>query len=235
MELYLLPSILAPDTQANVIPNEVREAIKNTQFFLVEEIRTARRFISSLRLGITIEDLHFEICDKKTNIATVKAQLQKFQESGAKQVGVLSEAGCPGVADPGAIAVQAAYALGYNVKPLVGPSSILLTLMGSGFSGQNFAFNGYLPIDKASAGKEILRLNNLAQKGQTQLFMETPFRNDGMLSLLSQTLPSNTPLCIGADLTGANQLLATKTIADWLKQKPSLHKRPCMFALGTLS
>jgi 16S rRNA (cytidine1402-2'-O)-methyltransferase len=232
MDIYLLPSVLAPDTQANVIPNEVREAIRTTKFFLVEEVRTARRFISSLKLGVQIDELVFEICDKKTSVGQAKDFLQKFQKAGATQVGVLSEAGCPGVADPGAIAVQAAFTLQYRVKPLVGPSSILLTLMGSGFSGQNFAFNGYLPIDKANAIKEIQRLNILAQKGQTQLFMETPFRNDSMLGLLAQTLPSNTLLCIGADLTGSNELIATKTLADWLKQKPALHKRPCMFALG---
>jgi 16S rRNA (cytidine1402-2'-O)-methyltransferase len=203
--------------------------IRNTEYYFVENIRTTRRFISELKVGKVIDQLHFFELDKDTSLAQVK---QYFKEIPPQQnIGVISEAGCPGVADPGALAVQVAHQIGMKVVPLVGPSSILLGLMASGFSGQSFVFHGYLPIEKVERSKKIKSLEQEAKKGQTQIFMETPFRNNQLLEDLFANLGGASLLCIACNVTAADEMIQTKSINDWKKQKPDLHKKPTMFLL----
>jgi 16S rRNA (cytidine1402-2'-O)-methyltransferase len=228
-KLYLIPVPLAENSAQNVLPTQVVETIQSLQVFFVENVRTARRFISSLRLGIKIEDLTFIELDKKTPLSETYEQLSSLEQD----AGIMSEAGCPGIADPGAVAVSLAHQIGMQVVPLTGPSSIILTIMASGMSGQSFAFHGYLPIDKAQRKKSIQQLEKDAlTRRQTQVFMETPFRNNPMLDAILDTCHPDTLLCIGANLTGQDEFIQTMTIAKWKKQKPDLHKIPTIFALG---
>lgn len=230
-KLFLIPTILAEDTSEKVINQGVKEVIKNVRYFLVENIRTARRFISSLKLGINIEELHFEVLDKKTKEADLAKMMQPLFEG--NDVGVMSEAGCPGIADPGSIAVAFAHQKEIEVVPLSGPSSMFLALMGSGFNGQSFAFHGYLPIDKKERIQAVknLEAESLKQK-RTQIFMETPFRNNQLLEDLLQHLHPNTLLCIAKNLTGSDEFIQTKPIRDWKKIKLDLHKVPVVFVLS---
>lgn len=228
--LFLIPSILAPDTSETVLSPQIKEVIRETDYYFVENVRTTRRFISELKVGKVIDQLHFFELDKDTPLAKVKQYFKEVPEG--KSIGVISEAGCPGVADPGALAVQVAHQIGMKVVPLVGPSSILLGLMASGFSGQSFVFHGYLPIDKVERSKKIKILENDSRKGQTQIFMETPFRNNQLLDDLLNNLASSTFLCIACNVTGSDEFIQTKSIADWKKQKPDLHKKPTMFLLS---
>ncbi|PWJ58762.1 16S rRNA (cytidine1402-2'-O)-methyltransferase [Dyadobacter jejuensis] len=228
--IYLIPTVLAADTASGVLPAEVSEVIKNIDIFFVENLRTARRFISSLRLGKVIDQLEFWELDKKTPSQITWERLQNLKGS----AGIISEAGCPGVADPGAVAVEMAHQLGYTVKPLVGPSSILLALMGSGMNGQSFAFHGYLPIDKAERKTVIKQLEKeSAQRGQTQIFMETPFRNNQLLAAILDTAAPNSRLCIASNLTAPDEFIRTMAVKDWKKNVPELHKQPTIFLLST--
>lgn len=227
--LFLIPTMLAPETADAVLSPQIKEVIRNTEYYFVENIRTARRFISELKVGKVIDQLHFFELNKDTSLAQVK---QYFKEIPPQQnIGVISEAGCPGVADPGALAVQVAHQIGMKVVPLVGPSSILLGLMASGFSGQSFVFHGYLPIEKVERSKKIKSLEQEAKKGQTQIFMETPFRNNQLLEDLFTNLGGASLLCIACNVTAADEMIQTKSINDWKKQKPDLHKKPTMFLL----
>jgi 16S rRNA (cytidine1402-2'-O)-methyltransferase len=228
--LYLIPSVIAENTEKQVLSPQMIDVCRHTKFYLAENIRTSRRFISSLGLGIDIPELDFSLLDKKTPEAEVPALLQPLLEG--KDMGVLSEAGCPGVADPGARAVSWAHKKGIRVLPLVGPSSILLALMASGFSGQSFVFHGYLPIKSADRVKALKQLEREAHAGQTQIFMETPYRNHHLLEDLLQNCQPNTLLCIASGLTGEEELVKTMTVAGWRKQKPDLHKIPTIFLLG---
>ncbi|MCP4521878.1 MAG: SAM-dependent methyltransferase [Cytophagales bacterium] len=231
MTLFLLPTVLAPKTEKEVLAPHVLETIKELDCFLVENIRSARRFISSLRLGKVIEDLQFEVVDKKTKPEVIDKIFKKFK---GKDIGVLSEAGCPGVADPGALAVAYAHRKEIKVVPLVGPSSILLSLMASGMNGQSFAFHGYLPIDKKDRVLKIKELEkNLYHKNQTQLFIETPFRNNQLLKDLLENCHNNTLLCVACDVTSEDEFIETRPVHEW-KQKKGLdfHKRPTIFLLG---
>jgi len=231
MKLILIPCPIAENTAATSLAPEVAAHLAQCQHFLVENIRTARRFISELKLGITIDSLTFEILDKDTQKKTILDFLNKHQNE--TYIGVISEAGCPGVADPGALAVGIAQEMGIEVVPLVGPSSILLALMGSGFSGQNFAFHGYLPIEKPARIKRMEQLVQLTEKtGETHIFIETPYRNNGLLEDMIQHLPGNTLVAIGANLQGEGGFIQTKTLKDWSAQKPELHKIPCIFLFG---
>jgi 16S rRNA (cytidine1402-2'-O)-methyltransferase len=229
-KLYLIPNVLAENTAPQVITPQVREVIKNTSYFLVENARTARRFISSLKLKITIENLNMEILDKKTKEHQVKQLMAPVFRG--HDMGVISEAGCPGIADPGALAVTFAHQKGIQVIPLSGPSSMFLALMGSGFNGQSFAFLGYIPIDKKSRTEAIREIERDSFKyGRTQIFMETPFRNNPLLEDLKNTLHPNTKLCIAKNLTGADEFIQTKTIGEWKKTKIDLHKVPTVFLI----
>ncbi|MBT0809876.1 SAM-dependent methyltransferase [Litoribacter ruber] len=229
--LYLIPSVLAEDTAGKVITPQVKELLPHIQHYAVENLRTARRYISSLRLGITIEDLQMDILDKKTKPHQLDQLLKPLMEG--HDMGVVSEAGCPGIADPGAVAVDFAHRKGIKVVPLTGPSSMFLALMASGFSGQSFAFHGYLPIDKKAKIEAIKNLEQEALKlRRTQIFMETPFRNNALLEDLKTTLHPNTRLCIAKNITGSDEMIVTKTIAEWKKSKIELHKIPTVFLIG---
>ena len=231
MKLVLIPCPISEQTAAQVLPDEVRQAVLETKHFLVENVRTARRFISELKLGIQIDELTFEILDKDTERKTVVDFFKKH--STAELIGVISEAGCPGVADPGALAVAIAQEMGIEVLPLVGPSSILLALMASGFSGQQFRFHGYLPIDRAARIRRIEALQKDVEKtGETQLFIETPYRNNAMLDDLIQQLPGNQLLAIGCNIQDPLGFTQTKSLQHWSTEKPDLHKKPCIFLLG---
>jgi len=182
-KLYLIPTTIADNSADKVISSYVRETIKPIRFFLVEDIRTARRYLSSLSIYESIEELYFNILDKNTTEAELPKIMSPLFEG--KPVGVISESGCPGVADPGALAVQYAHQNGIKVEPMVGPSSILLALMASGLNGQRFAFNGYLPVETNEAAQAIKKFENDSRsKNQTQIFIETPYRNNALIGHL---------------------------------------------------
>jgi 16S rRNA (cytidine1402-2'-O)-methyltransferase len=228
MTLFLIPTILAPDTQETVLPPQIKEIVSELNVFFVEELRTARRFISSLKLNKVIDDITFYELNKDTPPDQTLAQLKKLKTD----AGIISEAGCPGIADPGAVAIGFAHQLGHKVVPLVGPSSILMALMASGFNGQSFTFNGYLPIDKQLRIKSLQALEQIAKKKQqTQIFMETPFRNNQLLEDVLQNLNSETLLCIASNVTAEDEFIKTLRIKDWQKSKPDLHKKPTIFLL----
>lgn len=232
VQLYLIPTIIAEATVFDVLPNQIGNAIKAIDCFLVEEIRTARRFISSLKLGVTIESLDFVVMDKKSDRNDVLSTIKRWQTAG-KNIGVLSEAGCPGIADPGAMAVSIAHQLGIKVVPLVGPSSIFLALMASGFSGQSFVFHGYLPIDKEARAQKLKTLEQNASKlNQSQIFMETPFRNQSFFNDMLQHLQPDTELCLAVDITGKNEFIKTQKAIDWRKSGYTLGKMPAIFIIG---
>lgn len=228
MTIFLIPTILAPDTQNSVLSPQIIEVITRLDTLFVEDIRTARRFISSLKVGKVIDELTFYELNKDTPQEQTLAQLKKLKFD----AGIISEAGCPGIADPGAVAVGFAHQLGYKVRPLVGPSSILLALMASGFNGQSFTFNGYLPIEKAAKIKALKSLEQTARsKQQTQIFMETPYRNNQLIEDVLQNLGSETLLCIAANITAEDELIKTLPVKEWKKQKPDLHKKPTIFLI----
>ncbi|WP_317132499.1 SAM-dependent methyltransferase [Hymenobacter baengnokdamensis] len=232
--LYLLPTPLAEGTAPQVLPPQVVAAVTWLPYFLVENLRTARRFVKEVAPHRVIEDIRFVLIDKDSTAAQVKAALEPLLKENIA-AGVLSEAGCPGIADPGAALAQEAHRLGLAVRPLVGPSSILLTLMGSGLNGQRFAFHGYLPIEKAARIAAIKALDKeAAQRDQSQLCIETPYRNDQLLSDLLAHLSPSTRLCVAADLTAPTEYLRTLPVAEWrrLPALPPLHKRPAVFAWG---
>jgi 16S rRNA (cytidine1402-2'-O)-methyltransferase len=196
----------------------------------VENEKTARKFLKEAGLKTPQNELIIHDYGKHNRADGTGAFFIGLQAG--NDVGLMSEAGCPGIADPGADIVEKAHRMGIRVVPLVGPSSILLALMGSGFNGQSFTFHGYLPIDKIERSKRIKELESLAIKNdQTQLFIETPFRNNPMLEEILKTCNPTTKLCIAADLTAETELLQTKTIEQWRKKVPELHKRPTIFLL----
>lgn len=229
--LYLIPTPLADDTADFVLPPTIREVIEKTDVYFVENVRTARRFISGLKTNRVIDETTFFDLDKDTPPADTRRQIQELMER-KRNAGVLSEAGCPGVADPGAVVVGMAHTLGWRVEPLVGPSSIVLALMASGMSGQSFVFHGYLPIEKQDRVRAIRFLEKEAQERlQTQIFMETPYRNDALFADVVANCHPNTRLCIACNLTAPDAFVRTLTIRDWKKQVPDLRKKPTVFLL----
>ena len=228
--IYLIPTELAPSTGSQVLGQKALDIIKQLDTFLVEDIRTSRRFISSLRLGLTIEELDFHELDKKTGTEKINEYIKLVQAG--KSVGVMSEAGSPGVADPGAALVAKAHELGLKVQPLVGPSSFLLSLMASGMNGQRFRFHGYLPIDRTKRQAALLALDKDArQLKEAQMFMETPYRNNHMLEDILGVCQKHTRLCIASDITGDGEQIKTLTIAQWKGKKLDLYKIPTVFVL----
>jgi 16S rRNA (cytidine1402-2'-O)-methyltransferase len=228
MKLFLIPTVLAPDTNDKVLSPQIIEVIREVNVFFVEEIRTARRFISSLKINKIIDEITFHELNKDTPESETFNQLKNLKTD----AGIISEAGCPGIADPGAVAAGIAHNLGIQVVPLVGPSAILMALMASGMNGQSFVFHGYIPIDKSLKIKELHRIENEAKKrNQTQIFMETPFRNNALLEDILQNCNNETRLCIACNVTANDEFIQTKTIKDWKKQKPDLHKKPTVFLI----
>lgn len=234
MKLYLIPIPLAENALDSLSPM-VKQTVLITQYYLVENIRTARRFISSLKVGVDISQLTFFEVNKDTNLQKLTEYFKQIPPEA--NVGVMSEAGCPAVADPGSLAVSYAHLHHIQVIPLVGPSSILLALMASGLNGQSFAFQGYLPIDRSERSKAIKNLEKESkQKKQTQIFIETPYRNNHVLEQLVNDLQGETFICIAANLTGENELVISKKVKEWKsdlakKQLPDLHKQPTIFIL----
>lgn len=227
-KLYLIPTIISESTQEKVIPVMVREALPVISHFLAEDIRTARRYLSSLKIYPSIEALHFEVLNKDTSISQL-SELMAPLKAGIN-MGVISESGCPGVADPGALAVQHAHQQNIQVVPLVGPSSILLALMASGLNGQRFAFHGYLPIEPKEAALALKELEKESkQKNQTQIFIETPYRNNSVFEYCLKNLHPETMLSVAFDLTGQHESVQTMRIMDWSKQKHIWAKSPAVF------
>ena len=229
-KLYLIPTPLGENGD-HVLPQYVKDIIHQLDLFIAEKAKTARRYIKTTAHPKAISDLTFWELNKRTDY-NEWSQYLKEAEVG-NNIGLLSEAGCPGVADPGAEIVKLAHQKSIEVIPLVGPSSILLALMASGMNGQSFAFHGYLSPKKEIIGKDLKRLEQVAQKAkQTQLFIETPYRNKQLVEQAFKVLSSKTRFCIAMDLTLPNEYVVTKTIGDWRKSKlPELHKRPAVFLL----
>lgn len=227
-KLYLIPTTIADNTQQQVIPNQVKDTLAGIKHFLAEDLRTARRYLSSLKIYPSIEELQFDVLNKETLPATI-AQLMQPLANGFN-LGVISESGCPGVADPGALAVAYAHAHGFQVVPLVGPSSILLALMASGLNGQQFAFNGYLPVDANEASKKIKELERESKlKNQTQIFIETPYRNNAVFMHLVKNLSPNTRLTVALDITGQQEVITTQPVSVWKSRSVEWPKAPAVF------
>ena len=228
--VYLLPAVLSNDDEAlKAIPAYVTEAVKACTVFFAENEKTARRYFKKLRREMVIDNYAWHTIHKAED--DVKAVFITCLKEG-KTVGIVSEAGCPGIADPGQILIDVAQQHKAIIKPLVGPSSVLLALMGSGLNGQNFAFHGYLPIDSLERKKKIKELETESlQKKCTQIFIETPYRNNALLADILQTCKALVKLCIASELTGANQKITTQTVGQWKAQPPQLHKIPVIFLL----
>lgn len=226
--VYLIPSVI--DEQAiETIPAYVLDKVKECQVFFVENERTARRFLKSLWKEMKIDDYEWFTIHKAEE--ELKSNFVSRLRAG-KNVGIISEAGCPGVADPGQVLVEAAQSLGVVVKPLVGPSSVLLALMASGMNGQRFRFVGYLPIDASKRMKALRDLEGVSARDScTQIFIETPYRNNQMLDTILKCCDPGTRLCIAASITSPDEFIHTKSIGEWKKQKPDLHKKPVIFLL----
>ncbi len=230
-KLYLIPSPLGEGDPREVLGGGVFDAIANIRTFVVEEIRTARRFLSAAGLKGRIDSLEFYELNEHTAAADAAGYVA-LMESG-QDVGLISEAGLPAVADPGGILVAAAHENGIEVVPLVGPSSLMMALMSSGMNGQSFAFTGYLPVKPAERRARLLELEKLARRtGQTQIIIETPYRNDALLADMLQTLSPSSRICIAADITLGDAFIRTRTVERWRKDVPAIGKRPCVFVLS---
>jgi len=226
--VYLIPTVLS-EGATECLPAYLLDAVKTCSVFFVENERTARRYLKLLWKEMVIDDYEW-FNMKEVNAEVSAAFQQKLKEE--KTIGIISEAGCPGVADPGQALVNLAQQKGVAVKPLVGPNSILLALMGSGMNGQSFQFVGYLPIDIANRAKTIKNLETESkQKNCTQIFIETPYRNNQLLETLLKTCHPQTQICVAADLTGKEEFIKTKTAQQWKNAIPQLHKRPVIFLL----
>ena len=226
--LYMIPLPIA-DGMLNTLSPKVGETVLTIKHYFVENVRTARRFLKALHPSIVIDDLHFSEIDKHKGPDT--NQLKQWLNNGYA-VGVMSESGCPGIADPGAEMASVAQNIGANVIPLSGPNSLLLALMASGLNGQSFAFNGYLPVKEPARSQRIKQLEQISKKeNQTQLFIETPYRNNNMVDDLLKNCQEQTRVCIAQNVTAENEYIKTKTVASWKKQKPTLEKLPAVFLL----
>lgn len=226
--VYLIPSVL-DDAATHTIPAYIIDAVKNCQVIFAENERTARRFLKSICKEIIIDNYEW-FTIHKAEAEVLASFKQKLKEE--KNIAIISEAGCPGIADPGQILVEAAQLLNAVVKPLVGPSSILLALMASGMNGQQFEFIGYLPIDNAERVKRIKELELSSEKNtSTKIFIETPYRNNQLIETVLKNCKGSTRFCIAAELTGTGEFIKTKTVADWRKEKTDFHKKPVIFLL----
>jgi len=229
--LYMIPITLGDSPIQQVIPEFNNKIINEIDVYVVENIKSARRFLKRAGIIKPISELTFFELNKRTEVTDLPTFLAPIAEG--KNIGVLSEAGCPGIADPGADIVDLAQRSKIKVTPLVGPSSILLSLMASGFNGQSFCFNGYLPKDQKDRSRKIKELERLVKtKEQTQLFIETPYRNMHVYEDLLNTCFNTTKLCIAVDITMSNEKITTKTIEEWKKIQINLQKRQCIFLIG---
>lgn len=229
-KLYLIPTRLGDNAPLEVLPISIKKIIETVDDYIVENEKTARRFIKKISSNKSQESLNIHIINKYTEASELPSYLNPCLNG--NPVGVLSEAGCPGVADPGAEIVKIAHEKDIQVVPLVGPSSILLALMSSGMNGQNFAFNGYLPIDKSERKSALKKLERISfEHNQSQLFIETPYRNNKMLEEICMSLHNNTRVCIACDITLPTEYIKTQTVKDWKHTNIDLHKRPSIFII----
>ncbi|EKT4498152.1 SAM-dependent methyltransferase [Flavobacterium psychrophilum] len=229
-KLYLIPTTLGEMNADDVLPQTIKRAIDFIDYYIVENEKTARKSIKMVHADKKQSELKLFLLNKHTDSKEHLDFIKPLLEG--HNVGLMSEAGCPGVADPGAVIVKIAHEKGIQVVPLVGPSSILLALMASGMNGQSFTFNGYLPIDKSEKKQAIKGLEKLSfDKNQSQLFIETPYRNNKLLEDILQTLQPNTLLCIACDITLPTEYIKTMNVNLWKKQKIDLHNRPCIFII----
>ena len=229
-KLYLIPTTLGEMDPHDVLPQTVKRAIDFIDDYIVENEKTARKFIKSIHPEKVQSSLRLSALNKRTEASEYNAMIKPCLNG--MNIGLMSEAGCPGVADPGAVIVKLAHENGIQVVPLVGPSSILLAMMGSGMNGQSFAFNGYLPIDKGDKKNALKSFENLSStKKQSQIFIETPYRNNKLVEDLLQMLQPNTHLCIATDITLPTEFIKTLRVADWKKTKVDLHNRPTIFII----
>lgn len=229
--LYLIPNTLGECETSNVLPAINIDIIRKIKHFIVEDVRTARRFLKKVDSNINIDELQFYTLNKHTSPNELSSYLEPLEKG--FDMGVISEAGCPAIADPGAEVVKMAQTKNLKVVPLVGPSSILLGLMASGFNGQSFAFVGYLPIQGNERTQRIKQLEKRAKtENQSQIFIETPYRNQKLLSEILSSCQGNTKLCIACDITLESEYIKTKSINEWKKSTlPDLNKRPSIFIL----
>ncbi|MFT5761918.1 MAG: 16S rRNA (cytidine1402-2'-O)-methyltransferase [Polaribacter sp.] len=229
-KLYLIPTTLGDNEPLEVMPISVKKVIEQIDYFIVENEKTARRFIKKITPKKSQPSLTIMMLDKYADELETRSYLDVCNEGFS--VGLLSEAGVPAVADPGATIVKLAHDKGIQVVPLVGPSSILMAMMSSGMNGQSFAFNGYLPIDKSERKKTIKELEKLSKdKNQSQIFIETPYRNEKLFADLKATLTPTTNLCVAADITLPTEYIKTKDVTGWKSENPDLHKRPAIFII----
>ncbi|MEW4924186.1 SAM-dependent methyltransferase [Algibacter sp. 2305UL17-15] len=229
-KLYLIPTTLGDNAPLEVLPISVKKAIENINVYIVENEKTARRFIKKISPKKSQPSLELFLLNKFTQAM----ELPEFLEPCSKgtDIGLLSEAGCPGVADPGADVVKLAHDNDIQVVPLVGPSSILMAMMSSGLNGQSFSFNGYLPIDKGERKKEIKRLERLSfEQNQSQIFIETPYRNNKFLEDIFTTVAPETDICVACDITLPTEYIKTLPAKVWAKKNVDLHKRPTIFII----
>lgn len=230
-KLYLIPVPIADETYEQVLPSYNNYIAHQIDYFLVENITSARRYIKKIGHPKSISDINFVLLNEHTIEKDIETCMHPLLEG--KNIGLLSEAGCPGIADPGSWAVAYAHKHHIQVVPLIGPCSIVLGLMASGFNGQNFTFHGYLPIDKLDRKQAIKKLEAVAwQSGQTQIFIETPYRNESLLETLLDTCKTSTWLCIGKNITHSDGWIQSNTIQNWKLNRPSLHKVPTIFLIS---
>jgi len=229
-KLYLIPTSLGDTDLNSVLPDNITKIVSSIKVFIVENIRTARRYLKKLNKNIIIDDLTFYVLNKHTDVNDLDSFLSKIDEF---DIGIISESGCPAVADPGSDIVSIAQRKNIKVVPLVGPSSILLSLMASGFNGQNFAFNGYLPVKSHERQKKLNELElKVFKQNQTQIFIETPYRNNQMLDEILKTCSLQLKICVACNLTLDDEFIITKPVSFWKKNKLDLNKKFVVFLLG---
>lgn len=229
-KIYLIPNLLGEGEVNQVIPTYVQELINQIDYYIVENEKNARRYLRKLQIQKPIDELTLFHIDKHNKFLDINEFISPCFDG--DNVGVISDAGCPGIADPGAEIVSLAHRKGIEVVPLVGPSSIFMALMASGFSGQNFCFSGYLPINEKDRTKAILEIEKNAMKNaQTQIFMETPYRNMRLLEDLINTCKPDTKVCVACDISLPTQYIKTQTLKDWRKTQQNFDKRPCVFLM----
>lgn len=228
-KLYLFPVPVGDTPPSDVLPARNIEILRTVKHFVVENVRSARRFLKACDRSIDIDALTLTELSEHTRPDEVEAMLQPMAEG--EDMGIISEAGCPAVADPGADAVAIAQRRGYEVVPLVGPSSIILSLMASGFNGQSFAFCGYLPIDEAKRSAKLKDMTSAIRRGQTQIFIETPYRNNRLIDSLAHKMPGDLKLCVASDITGPSECIITLPLSAWRTRKYNYDKIPTIFLL----
>ncbi len=229
--LYLVPNTLGNSDTSLTIPEGIKGRVNDISLFIVENLRNARRYLKNLNRDINIDSLTFFELNEHTAVEEIPAFLDNVEKG--MDAAIISEAGVPGVADPGAAVVRVAHEKGIRVIPLTGPSSILLALMASGLNGQSFCFHGYLPVKRPERVKKIREIEQVAiRKGETQMFIEAPYRNDALLADILETCHPSTLLCIAADITLETEFIFTRSTGVWKNNKPALHKRPVLFLIG---